>query len=70
MDVSLKYATRTTAAILILNLSICSLVLAEENTLHLSFTNRFFSAKIRQTPRKDIIKNINETTGIYFRNAD
>ena len=67
MDVSLKYVIRTTAAILIWNLSICSLALGEENTIHLSFNSRSFSEKIRQTPRKDIIKKINEKTGIWFK---
>ena len=67
MDVSLKHVIRTTTAILIWNLSICSLALAEENTIHLSFNNRSFSAKIKQTPRKDIIKKIHAETGIWFK---
>ena len=67
MDVSLKYATSTASIFLIWNLSICSLTLAEENTIHLSFNNRFFSARIRQAPRNNILKRINEKTGIWFK---
>ena len=67
MEVSLKYVIRTTAAILVWNLSICSLALAEENIIYLSLNNRFFSARIKQVPRNDILIRIKEKTGIWFK---